>query len=98
MKGEVTEVNRTIIGISDYGSNLHPLEFCRYDGDEMYNLLKKLDYKILDNHCLIGYVKYETMRDAVYDFFTGSVVQSEDTLLFYYFGHGIPVWCISCNV
>jgi uncharacterized caspase-like protein len=56
----------------------------------MYTLLKKLGYEILDNHKLIGYVKIETMRRAIYDFFDNRKIEHNDTLIFYYSGHGIP--------
>jgi Caspase domain len=56
----------------------------------MYLLLKKLGYEILDNHKLIGYVKFETMRRAIYDFFDNRKTESNDLLVFYYSGHGIP--------
>ena len=32
----------------------------------------------------------ESMRDAIIDFFTDINNKAEDTLLFYYSGHGIP--------
>ena len=33
---------------------------------------------------------YESMREAIIDFFTDVNTKAEDTLLFYYSGHGIP--------
>jgi hypothetical protein len=39
---------------------------------------------------LIGEVKADQMKDAIYDFFTEASIKSQDLLLFYYSGHGIP--------
>jgi tetratricopeptide (TPR) repeat protein len=81
-----------IISVSDYIDNkLQPLGFCRKDGEQMYEVLKSLDYEITDNRKLIGQVKFDTMRDAIYDFFDNSQTAANDTLLFYYSGHGIPI-------
>ena len=80
-----------VISVSDYAkTTLQPLSFCKNDGRKMYDILYSLDYKISDKHKLIGYVKYETIRDAIIDFFTDPSNRAEDTLLFYYSGHGIP--------
>jgi hypothetical protein len=81
-----------IISISDYSStsNLQPLDFCKNDGQEMYELLDSLGYEILDNHKLVGQVRFDTMRDAIYDFFDNAHTKAEDTLVFYYSGHGVP--------
>ena len=56
----------------------------------MSEILDKLGYEIADNHKLIGYVKYDIMREAIYDFFDNKKSAAKDTLLFYYSGHGIP--------
>ena len=79
-----------IISVTDYSNNLQPLEFCRKDGEEMYELLKSLGYQISDSHKLIGQVNYQMIREAIIDFFTDTNTKAEDTLLFYYSGHGIP--------
>ena len=79
-----------IIGISEYDTYLRPLEFCAEDGRDMYELLKMHGYQIFDNHKLIGHIKHEILREAIYDFFTNPDIKAEDTLLFYYSGHGIP--------
>ncbi len=53
----------------------------------MYELLKSPKYSIEDGHNLVGYVKFDSMRDAIYDYF-----DNRKTLLmilfFYYSGHG----------
>jgi hypothetical protein len=77
-----------IISVSVYDI-LQPLEFCKNDGNEMYGLLKSLNYEIPIEHKLIGRVKWIDMRSAIIDFFRNSTVKPSDTLLFYYSGHGI---------
>jgi hypothetical protein len=81
-----------IISVTDYysTSNLQSLDFCKNDGEEMYKLLDSLGYEILDNHKLVGQVRFDIMRDAIYDFFDNTHTKAEDTLVFYYSGHGIP--------
>jgi hypothetical protein len=76
-----------VIGISDY-NNLQSLDFCKNDGETMYNILNSLNYKIFHN--LAGYVKWDIMRDAIFDFFADPNIKPDDTLIFYYSGHGIP--------
>ncbi|MGH9953970.1 MAG: caspase family protein, partial [Nitrososphaeraceae archaeon] len=78
-----------IIGISDY-SNLEPLSFCKNDGQEMFNVLSSLDYEIHNDNVLLGYVKWERLRDSIYDFFNNENIKPNDMLLFYYSGHGLP--------
>jgi hypothetical protein len=79
-----------VISVSDYATALQRLDFCKNDGKDTYELLKSLGYKITDKHKLIGHVSYESMREAIIDFFTDVNIRAEDTLLFYYSGHGIP--------
>jgi uncharacterized protein YjbI with pentapeptide repeats len=88
-KKEANELRAMIISISDYANNLPALDFCKNDGEEMYNLLKSLRYEIRDNNKLIGNVKFETMRSAIFEFFTSPAVRPDDTLLFYFSGHGV---------
>jgi Caspase domain len=78
-----------IISVSNY-DNRHPLDFCKNDGDEMFNILNNLGYEILDNNKLIGTVRWEAMSDAIIDFFSDPKIKPQDTLLFYYSGHGVP--------
>jgi hypothetical protein len=80
-----------IISVSNYSnSDLQALDFCKNDGEEMYELLKSLGYEILDNHKLVGQVEFDTMREAIYDFFDNAHTKAEDTIVFYYSGHGVP--------
>lgn len=78
-----------IIGISDYTDpRLEELEICKNDGEEMYETLESLGYEISENNKLLGEVKEEKVKDAIYDFFSDKN-QADDTLLFYYSGHGV---------
>lgn len=80
-----------IIGVSEYDdNNMQDLEFCADDGEKMYETLTSITYQIQDNHKLIGNVKFDKMRDAIYDFFDNCNIKADDTLIFYYSGHGIP--------
>jgi tetratricopeptide (TPR) repeat protein len=78
-----------VIGISDY-ENLGSLTFCRNDGHGMVDVLSSLNYEMLENNVMLGNVRWENMRDAIYDFFSNENVKPTDTLLFYYSGHGVP--------
>lgn len=81
-----------VIAVSDYDkfSGLKSIEFCKNDGEEMYNVLKKNGYDIPDNRKLIGHVDNESLKNAIYDFFTDENNKPDDTLVFYYSGHGVP--------
>jgi len=59
------------------------------DGNEMYTILKSIDYDIQENHKLIGRVKWDDLRCAIIDFFRNRSVKPKDTLLLYYSGHGV---------
>jgi hypothetical protein len=61
----------------------------------MYKTLSILGYKI--PHTLIGHVKWSVMRDTIIDFFSDQAVRPEETLFFYYSGHGVPVADSHCN-
>jgi hypothetical protein len=65
------------------------LNFCKKDGEEVYNLLSSLGYEIHDKNKMIGYVQGENLRDTLIDFFTDEKIEPEDILVFYYSGHGI---------
>jgi hypothetical protein len=80
-----------IISISDYDDNdLHQLDFCKNDGEKMYEVLKSLSYEIPEHFRLIGRVRYNDMRKAIMKFFKDQNIKPRDTLLFYFSGHGIP--------
>lgn len=79
-----------IISVSNYENNLQPLDFCKKDGEEIYQLLTSLGYEIPDDFKLIGDVKWQTMRDSIIRFFTNPDIKAEDTLILYFSGHGIP--------
>jgi uncharacterized caspase-like protein len=81
-----------VIAVSDYddSSGLKSIEFCKNDGQEMYNVLKKNGYEIPDNHKLIGHVASSKLKEVIYDFFTDEYNKPDDTLVFYYSGHGVP--------
>jgi uncharacterized caspase-like protein len=78
-----------IIGISDY-NKLESLAFCKNDGQEMFNVLSALNYEIQEDNVLLGYVKWDRLRDSIYDFFSDEHTKPDDMLLFYYSGHGVP--------
>ena len=80
-----------VISVSDYSDpKIQPLSFCGNDGSKMYEVLTDLGYHISEGHKLIGKVTYEKMRESIIDFFTDPDIKANDTLLFYYSGHGIP--------
>jgi len=78
-----------IISVSDYSNNIHPLPFCKNDGERMYDTLHNLGFDIPESNKLVGKVNWQTMRDTLSDFFTRLGINSKDTLLFYFSGHGL---------
>ena len=78
-----------VAGISDY-TNLQKLDFCRNDGKEVYDVLTSLGYQISDENKLIGKAMGTKVKDTIYDFFDNKRDNPDDTLLFYYSGHGVP--------
>jgi hypothetical protein len=78
-----------IIGISDY-THLQKLDFCKNDGRELFEVLSSLGYEISDKFILVGEAEGQKVRDAIYDFFDDVRNNLDDTLLFYYSGHGVP--------
>jgi uncharacterized caspase-like protein len=78
-----------VVGISDY-TNLQKLDFCKNDGREVYNVLTSLEYEISDENKLIGKAMGTKVKDTIYDFFDDKTDNPDDTLLFYYSGHGVP--------
>ncbi len=77
-----------VIAVSDY-ENLDNLDFCKNDGHEMLHLLRELNYEIKNQDGLIGRVDGRLMQDCIYEFFKDDI-KSDDTLLFYFSGHGVP--------
>ena len=79
-----------VIAVSDY-DNLPPekqLPFCTNDGNALCSVLKEQNYDIPDDRRLIGRVEGAKLRTAILDFF-GRSARPDDTLVFYYSGHGI---------
>ena len=80
-----------VIAVSNYQNNdLHDLDFCEKDGMEIYKTLKSLGYEMYGENQLIGNVSAQKIRDTVTDFFINNDIKTNDTLLFYYSGHGVP--------
>jgi len=80
-----------VIAVSQYNSSsLKPIKFCENDGQEMYKVLTKVGYEIPDNCKLIGNVKSQSLKETIYNFFTNNNNKPDDTLVFYYSGHGVP--------
>jgi len=79
-----------VIAVSDYEFGLQELEFCKNDGFGVEEILKKLGYEIKENNSMIGKISGATMRDEIFDFFQDESIKSDDTILFYFSGHGVP--------
>ena len=52
--------------------------------------MTSLGYEISDKNKLVGEAKGEKVKDAIYDFFDDKRNNLDDTLVFYYSGHGVP--------
>jgi hypothetical protein len=85
----VNKKKALIVAVSDY-TNLQRLDFCKNDGNEIYSILNSLGYEISEDNKLIGEVKADKIKDKIYDFFYDDTNKPDDTLVFYYSGHGIP--------
>jgi hypothetical protein len=77
-----------VIGVSDY-DNLESLTFCRNDANSMVKILSTLGYEITDYTNLLGYVEWQKMRDAIIEYFNNPNLRHDDTVIFYYSGHGV---------
>ena len=77
-----------VIAVSDY-EHFQKLDVCKKDGEEVCNLLSSLGYEIHNKNKIIGHLQVVNLRDTIIDFFTDEKIESEDTLVFYYSGHGI---------
>jgi hypothetical protein len=67
---------------------LYDLPFCKNDGKSVSNILEEQKYVLPEKWKLIGKVEGNAMRDAIFDFFRESA-EANDTLLFYFSGHGV---------
>jgi Caspase domain len=86
---EVQGINRAlVVALSEY-NNLKPLDFCKNDGEKMLSLLKKLNYDIPETREIIGDTHSESLKFTIHDFFINQYNRAEDTLLFYFSGHGV---------
>jgi len=79
-----------VVAVSDYELGLQQLDFCKNDGSGVNEILKKLGYEIKKNNFLIGSIPGTKMRDEIFDFFNDESIKSDDTVMFYYSGHGVP--------
>jgi tetratricopeptide (TPR) repeat protein len=78
-----------LISISQY-DKLDGIEFCEKDGMKMYQVLTGLGYEIPLKHRLIGgRVEYWKVREAIIGFFYDRTIRPNDTILFYFSGHGV---------
>lgn len=79
-----------LIAVSDYADpELSALPFCKNDGEAVFQILRKQQYAIPDKWKLIGKIKGDRIERAVGDFFR-EAAKKEDTLFFYFSGHGVP--------
>jgi uncharacterized protein YjbI with pentapeptide repeats len=80
-----------IIGISKYDHNnkFSNLDFCENNANEIYSILKAQGYNVSANALLVGRVEWTRMRDEIIDFFEDSTLKPDDTLFFYFSGHGL---------
>ncbi len=79
-----------VIAVSDYSGGLQNLEFCKKDGESVREVLSSLDYDIAENNYRVGIIGGNDMRDTILDFFNDPEIKSEDVVLFYFSGHGVP--------
>jgi hypothetical protein len=85
------EKKALVIGVSEYDhEDIQKLDFCKNDGQKVQETLQSVSYRISDDYKLLGRVEFDKMRDTIYDFFDNSNTKADDTLLFYYSGHGVP--------
>ena len=79
-----------VVAVSKYDNELVELDFCEVDGHNMQNVLSSNGYQVEEKNVLIGKVDGVRMRDAILDFFNDNTIRSNDIVLFYYSGHGVP--------
>lgn len=80
-----------IIAVTNYEHYppVKQLDFVRNDGEQLYSILRSQGYEIPGEFKLIGRVTGNQLRKAIIDFFRKDAAP-EDTLLFYFSGHGMP--------
>jgi len=79
-----------IISVSDYqDETLENLKSCKNDGDEMFKVLTQLGYEIPSERKLVGKVNSRDMKQAIIKFYRDDSIKPQDTLLFYFSGHGL---------
>ena len=78
-----------VIGLSHY-NHLQSLDLCKNYAAGLFRILTEQQYEIAQNRRLIGDLPSETMRKTIYGFFSDSSNSREDTLIFYFSGHGLP--------
>lgn len=79
-----------IVAVSKYDNGLQQLDFCENDGKGMYDVLTTHGYEIDQKNLLMGHVNGIQMMDTILDFFNDHTTRSNDIVLFYYSGHGVP--------
>lgn len=85
---EIGKKKALVIAVSDYNDNQIPqLPFCKNDGEAMYDTLAGLGYEIAQK--CIGTIDGEEFKKTIYDFFRDQNLNTKDTLLFYFSGHGL---------
>jgi uncharacterized protein YjbI with pentapeptide repeats len=79
-----------IIGISkyDHDNRFSNLDLCENNVNEVYSILNAQGYDIPANSMLVGRVEWAKMRDEITRFFTDRTLKQDDTLFFYFSGHG----------
>lgn len=79
-----------IVAVSKYDAGLTQLDFCENDGKDMIDVLNSHGYQIEEKYALVGKVDGTQMRETILDFFNDTRIRSNDIVLFYYSGHGVP--------
>jgi hypothetical protein len=79
-----------VVAVSQYDTSLVDLGFCENDGNSMHKVLTSNGYQIEEKNLLIGNVDGTKMRETILDFFNDITIRSNDIVLFYYSGHGVP--------
>jgi uncharacterized protein YjbI with pentapeptide repeats len=85
---EIGRRKALIIGLSDY-EKLQSLDFCIRDGESMTDMLRSLEYYVPTENVIVGNIEGENLRKVILDFFITDTVEEDDTLLFYFSGHGV---------